>query len=310
MARAKCLGLSKEGARAPGSPASACYLLPFSPKRFVLSTYHQGFTLIELVVVIVVLAIASLISISFVNYATAGYIAQARRAALVDDTTLVLSRMARDVRAALPNSVRVDPTSHAIEMLNVYRGGRYRSAPGPSHSGGNAFLQFNNADTDFNLLLPITSAATLPANDRLVIYNVGVPGANAYAGTDIVTPAATQITLSADGNETHIHLSPGFRFKYPSPAQRVYIIDGPVSYVCNLDAGTLTRYSGYPINPDQSTAIAASFGALATQDVSGCNFSYSPGTAQRAGVATLSLTLTRDGESVHLLEQVHVNNAP
>jgi MSHA biogenesis protein MshO len=44
--------------------------------------------------------------------------------------------------------------------------------------------------------------------------------------------------------------------------------------------------------------------------VAGCDFTYQAGTTQRGGVATLCLTLTRRGESVHLLEQVHVVNAP
>jgi MSHA biogenesis protein MshO len=46
------------------------------------------------------------------------------------------------------------------------------------------------------------------------------------------------------------------------------------------------------------------------KNVSACNFSYQPGTSQRAGLVTLRLQITEDGESVTLLHQIHVDNAP
>ncbi len=45
-------------------------------------------------------------------------------------------------------------------------------------------------------------------------------------------------------------------------------------------------------------------------NVSACNFSYQPGTSQRAGLVTLRLQLNEDGEMVTLLHQIHVENAP
>ncbi|HET6655438.1 MAG TPA: prepilin-type N-terminal cleavage/methylation domain-containing protein [Gammaproteobacteria bacterium] len=275
--------------------------------------FQSGFTLIEIIVVIIVLGILGAASTIFVNYAVEGYAAQTRRARLVDETTLVLSRMARDIRSALPNSVRVTSNGSrvAIEMINVAAGARYRDAPGPSHSGSDAILKFNRADDRFNVLPAISD--TLPAGTRLVIYNVGISGADAYENVNVITPATTTVTTTADGNETQVSLSAGFQFQYRSPNQRIYFVDGPISYVCDTTANTLKRYSGYPIGNPQPVADAdfgGTSGALAARDVAGCDFTYQAGTTQRGGVATLSLTLTRRGESVHLLEQVHVVNAP
>ncbi|HET7569966.1 MAG TPA: prepilin-type N-terminal cleavage/methylation domain-containing protein [Gammaproteobacteria bacterium] len=273
---------------------------------------HSGFTLIEIIIVIIVLGIIGAIGATFVTYTVEGYDAQTRRAALVDDTTLALSRMGRDIRAALPNSVRVTSSGSriAIEMINVVAGERYRDGPGPNHNGDNAILKFNKPDDQFNVLPAMTQ--TLPANTRLVIYNVGVSGANAYDNANVITPASTAVSLAADTDETHVILSAPFRFAYRSPQQRIYFVDGPVSYVCDTAQHTLTRYSGYSLMATQPIGDSdfGATGALAADDVAGCNFAYSPGTAQRAGVATLSLTLARRGESVHLLEQVHVVNAP
>ncbi|HET6725126.1 MAG TPA: prepilin-type N-terminal cleavage/methylation domain-containing protein [Gammaproteobacteria bacterium] len=278
------------------------------------SIFQSGFTLIEIIVVIIVLGILGAISVTFINYTVDGYVAQTRRAALVDDTTLVLSRMARDIRSALPNSVRVDPANHAIELLHVCAAGRYRDGPGSSgannYSGAQYRLQFNRADDQFNIAG--TLDACNPAATHAVVYNIGIAGADAYSvgGTpNVITPDGTTIAIDDAPPEAHITLAPAFQFKYQSPGQRIYFINTPISWACDPASNTLTRYSGYPINAAQSIPAAA-FGALATNDVAGCNFQYTAGTTQRAGVATLSLTLTRDGESVRLLDQVHVVNAP
>jgi MSHA biogenesis protein MshO len=278
-----------------------------------------GFTLIEVVIVITVLGIVGAVGLIAVNYTVEGYAAQTRRAALVDDTTVILSRMARDIRAALPNSVRVKSSGGriAIEMIHVVKGARYRDGPGEHHHDPDDILQFNRPDSDFNVLLQPAPDVTLPSGERLVIYNVGVPDADAYQNANVITPATTQITLTPDkagagtaDDETHVHLSAGFRFNYRSPAQRIYLVDGPVSWICDSNAQTLTRYSGYSIQYNQTTHLPMNDGALAADSVTGCNFTYHAGTSQRAGVATLRLKLTRGDESVHLIEQVHVVNAP
>ena len=48
-----------------------------------------------------------------------GFVDQSRRAELVDLAATALNRMARDVRLAVPNSVRVSADGNAVEMLLV-----------------------------------------------------------------------------------------------------------------------------------------------------------------------------------------------
>jgi MSHA biogenesis protein MshO len=95
----------------------------------------------------------------------------------------------------------------------------------------------------------------------------------------------------------------------------VYLVSGPVSYVCDTSAGTLTRYSGYTISATQSVTAASllSAGAIAARiaaDVGACQFTYTTGTAQRNSLVTLTTQLTRSGESVQLLHEVQLANAP
>jgi MSHA biogenesis protein MshO len=161
---------------------------------------------------------------------------------------------------------------------------------------------------------------TLPwssSTHYLSIYNVGVAGADAYAMSNVITPAGTTITISAgsSANENLVSVNPAFKFSLGSPGKRVYLVSGPVTYLCDTGSGTLMRYSGYSILSSQTTSAAALIGAGATAaivsaDVAACQFTYSAGTAQRNALATITIQLARSGESVQLLQEVQMGNAP
>ncbi len=286
---------------------------------------QQGFTLVELIIVIVISGILATGLSNFIVQPIQGYTDLARRATLVNAADNALRRMARDVHSALPNSIRVGIGGSALEMINVVDGGRYRDDPPPGDPDKR--LEFNKADTDFNLLGQFTSIARpfVYTNQRLVIYNVGVAGADAYeTGSTVITPSGTSISIAADGSfpaagaEDHITLTPGFQFQYPSPTQRIYLVDTPISYVCS--GGNLYRYTGYPIAKTQLITDAALSGAgasraLVANQVNKCTFTYTPGTSQRAGLLSLALKLSQTlpdatTEDVQLLHQVHVDNTP
>ncbi len=153
----------------------------------------------------------------------------------------------------------------------------------------------------------------------LAIYNVGVTGADAYEMSNVITPAGTQIDIAnaAEAGEDNIVLTPSFQFTYPSPRQRVYLIDTPASFLCDSATGELTRYDGYTITSNQSDRDSAAellaaggSDSIMSNNLTACTFTYTPGTAQRAALISLALTLSKDGESINLLQQVHVDNVP
>jgi MSHA biogenesis protein MshO len=279
----------------------------------------RGFTLIELVITIAVSSVVVAFMALFIVMPMNAYTAQSRRAALVDSSDSALRFMARDLRSALPNSVRVaaSGTVTALELLATVDGARYQDG-GPL-SNPALVLDFTAADGAFATTVPFTQL-TLPwtsSSSYLSIYNVGVPGADAYQTTNVITPAGTTISISAGAtaNQNLVTLSPPFQFAFGSPQKRVYLVSGPITYLCDTAAGTLTRYSGYAIAGTQSasaatlTAAGAS-AALVAANVAGCQFTYSSGTAQRNALATLMLQITQSGESVQLLNEVQVVNAP
>jgi MSHA biogenesis protein MshO len=278
---------------------------------------HRGFTLIEMVVTIAVGVVVVAFMAMFIVMPMNAYTAQTRRAGLVDASDSALRFMARDIRSALPNSVRVasSGTVTALELLATADGARYQDN-GPVSNPALA-LDFTTASGAFATTVPFTQL-TLPFSSNayfLSIYNVGVPGANAYQMTNVITPAGTTITISAGAasNQNLVTLNPPFQFAYGSPEKRVYLVSGPVSYLCDTAAGTLTRYSGYAIASTQPTSAAALSGAasaLVAANVASCSFTYSAGTAQRNALATLSVQIAQSSESVQLLNEVQVVNAP
>lgn len=277
----------------------------------------HGFTLIELIVVMTLVGILAAVVGRFVAGPVEGYTDLARRARLVDRAETALERMTREIHLALPNSVRVSGSKDALEFLRVLTGGRYRAqAPGDP-------LDFTATNDTFDVLGGLPDAALVDAGagaapadcaagnvDCLVIYNTGQSGADAYAQDNI---AAVQ-----DAGAASVTFDAAQPFPLTSPGQRFYVVDTPVSFVCD-DTGLrrIRRYQGYPIeashadvDTDAELAGAGAEASLLTDRVVGCRFDYEPGTATRGALVTLRITLEEDGERVNLLQQIHMSNVP
>lgn len=265
--------------------------------------------MVEMIVVIMITGIVASTIGLFIGGPIQAYVDQARRGALVDGAQLALLRMGRDLRAALPNSVRI--SGGAIEMLNTIDGDRYRSEePGVAADR----LDFTVADDSFNTLRALDAThAAAGSTLRLAIYPLGL-NSGTFPYTDAsLTPATTAINVAAgtvsigSATEYRVSLNPPHRFPSSSPGNRVFLVDGPISYLCA--GGELRRHSGYAVT---SAQVVPPGGTVVTivKNVDTCAFTYSAGTAARNAVATLSITLTDKGESVRLRRQVQVDNSP
>ncbi len=267
---------------------------------------QRGFTLIEAIIVITITAIISAMVAVFIKTPIQGYLDSARRAEMTDIADTALRRLERDLNAALPNSVRVTTVGNVyyLEFLPTVTGGRYRADtdPGNPPPACNIPLDFTIASSSFCVLGPPPGATT---NGWVTVYNLGIPGANAYAGDN------TSAITSVNGATVQITAK---QFPYASPSNRFQVISTPVSYVCDPVAGTLTRYWNYsasPTEPTQPTRFGSGGNGLLASHVSSCSVTYNQQViAQQNGLVSISLQLTENGETTSLYDEIHVSNAP
>jgi MSHA biogenesis protein MshO len=268
----------------------------------------RGFTLVEAVIVITLTGIIASVVAVFIAKPVQGYFDSTQRAEMTDTADTALRRVARDLRLALPNSIRPTGVSTSIEFLSTQTGGRYRAAA--SGAGTGDPLDFvTSADTSFDVFgAPITFSATTTTNqNQIVVSNYGITGANAYSGNSASTDVRRAYAGTV-GTVSNISITSTNPLPIDSPSHRFFVVDTPVSYVCI--GGMLIRYWGYPILATQGIPTIGSSSAVLARNVSACSFSYAPGITERNGLVTMQLSLTQNGETITLYHEVHVNNAP
>jgi MSHA biogenesis protein MshO len=305
----------------------------------------RGFTLVEAIMVIVIIGIVSGMVAVFIRVPILSYRDMLDRAELTDQADLALRRMSRDIRLALPNSVRVSAAEDHIELLVTRSGARYLAAEDGVTT--EPVLSFDDKNsTSFTAVGTPNTFAQVKAGDYAVVYNLG-PGfepADAYALESTgVTKCPTTETVSKEGNIACISAVTavairsingynipaatitlaGNPFAYQavpmtSPLMRFQVVSGPVSFYCaqNTDGRlALWRAWDYPIKTNQVLPPASAKRALLATGLATCNgiFSYGTAASQRTGLVRIALELrgrVDNPASVRLVHQVHVDNTP
>ena len=269
---------------------------------FYKSYRQSGFTLVELIMVIALAGIVAVMITTVMSRPLQGFADQSRRAELTDLAAMALNRMARDIRLAVPNSVRTN--NGPLELLRAPVGGRYRANLIDGH------YQNPPACPVEPCLIPVAgppllNEMSLPAESWMVIYNVD--SREIWQPLDdTFSVIAPKTTISRDGPNLKLALS-GFRFRYASPQHRFYLADKVIGYRCWNGRLLRAEFDSLELSYNYNNAALV----VDKVDCATSSFTYAPGTNTRNGLVTLRLTL-RDGagETISLLQQVHVDNAP
>jgi len=202
---------------------------------------QRGFSLVEMVIVITLIGILASVLANIIRGPMQSLIVVQERSRLVDMLDTALVRMSREIRLALPYSIRVSGTN-AIEFLRTLDGGRYREqAAGRLDFGvaSSTFTVLNTLDNPANIQTGTASTGCLNGTaDCLVVYNIGQPttvaaatsggtSANAYLGANVNFEGNIATISAALANSLSFNNSDvaGWSFGVTSPNQRFHIVD-------------------------------------------------------------------------------------
>jgi len=322
----------------PRSDVNAGPLASLSPqakhKNAVSTSKQAGFTLVELVMVIVITGIIGGMVAVFIRSPVQQYTDIARRAEMTDIADTAIRRISRDLRLAVPNSVRVPSTTGStyIEFLPSITGGRYRA----NSVGGNGScaaageigdeLSFTLADRCFEIIGPDISFST---GDQIVIGSTQADGnppyqdpTSAACGTAASICIRRPVAVAGTGVQERVIMDSLFALPAFAqlPSQHFEVVPGDqqaVTYSCENvggatdGTGTLMRYWQYGFNDIQSAPpFVGGYSARLADNISFCSIDYNDNVYSRNGLVSIRLTITRGGENISLYSETHINNSP
>ena len=246
---------------------------------------NRGFTLIELVVVIVLLGITAVTFTSIITGSVSGYLDTAKRQDSAAEARIALDRIARDLREATPQSVRI--ASNCLQFLPVAASTVYTS------------LTANSTTIEVvDFSVPSGSgyyAAVYPVNASELYDNTAMKPV-----TDMGT---------ADSNHVRtLTLSSGFTSVRNSPGERVYVVGSPVSYC--FSGGQVLRYTSAVTTTQPAPGAGLSGGAVLIGNLSNANFQYALGNWTNNALVTITFTIAQsNGENLQLDHEVWLRDA-
>lgn len=273
----------------------------------------KGFTLIELVAVIVILGVMALATTEYITFGTQVYVESTDRQRVLSQSRFFIERLSRELRNALPNSVRVTSNGRCIEFVPILSSGAYRTDASAKVAPITPAPQSDTLDVvSFN-------SGGLAAGDRLFIYPTR--SQEIYTSSnllndkfaiidkvDVALAPAIELTLQNAGSGS------GDRFPEESPMARFYTADHSVNYC--ISNGSVFRFSKTNFDPSQSTAVPVGVtGVLMAEGLTNRSgnvpFQYASASHNRNSIVTLYLEFeTAQAENMLFNHEVHIPNVP
>ena len=202
---------------------------------------QRGFTILEAIAVIIITGIVGAFVTVFIQIPVRTYLTTVARAEASDLSDNTMRRLTRDLRLALPNSVRVTsptPTTRYIEFLQTSAGLRYLAEDdviGAAAPGN--YLNWNDATKkSFDVVGAMPTGSHAPAvGNYVVVYNLGAdqePG-NAYncdggvVCNRAVISALAGNTITLAANPFPAQMAAGTPLM--SPNKRLHVVTSPVT---------------------------------------------------------------------------------
>lgn len=276
----------------------------------------RGFTLVELIMVIVITGVLAGSLVVFFKPAFDSYLDVGRRATLTDMADTAIKGMTRDIRSAVPNSFKLIDPNVCFALVPTVDGALYRTAP-DKRAGAPATFHFNplvpNATSQLDLLTP-TGDLTGKA---IVINNIN--GDDVYTGTSRATVTAFQ-ALSASTTPTDEVGTARIGFAsttFPGNDRGAYLFVVPASgqivyYIYSSANQKLYRLATGFTGSAPTSCPGVAGAAVVADFVAGATFSrvLNQGTNADLTYVQLTLKLSQNNENIQLTHGVAIENRP
>lgn len=255
------------------------------------ASYIQGFTLVEVVTVVVVLAIVAVLGSKFVRQATESYRATEARSKLISTGRQSVESMTRQIRSSLSYSVRITNGGSCLEFLPIVGGGYYLTQVADSMNG-------------------VAASLTIAVSPHTVDFGTAKYVTIGAASSAEVYGAAPVSRATLDSRTSKLLTLAGAKiWQRNSLGQHFFLLDDPQAFC--VVSRQLRLYSGQNIL-HASVNTAATFSILADNIDSPTPFSLSNGSENRNVVVMFDFTFASSvsGESISLNQSAMIRNVP
>jgi MSHA biogenesis protein MshO len=250
---------------------------------------QKGFSLIELISVLVILGLLSSIGVSFVVKTMQSYQQTQAMAKLTMHARQAMERMSRQLRSALPYSVRIVNSGQCIEFMPIASGGFY-----------------------LNPVADTKNAAAAQSSISVAPHQIDFGAANylsigAMSAAEIYGGAGQSIALVASRTATSISLSAAKTWLRNSINKRFYLLNSPQAFC--VDANQLRFFENQSMSAASINTVAG-FSLLANNVSANTPFQLTMASDNRNTEILLQLTFTEAGQSLSFTQQVMIRNVP
>jgi len=254
-----------------------------------------GFTLIELIMVVVILSIVSVLGGRFIVSTMTAYVEVEQRTTLLNYSHQAVEKMTRVLRTALPYSLRLTNNNQCLEFLPIISAGHYRN-PVPDAS--------NNAAAS-GAGRPLITAPYRLADSHTPLYMV----IGAASADELYGAMTASLALVKSQTPTTVTLAAEKRWQRNSIAHRFFLV-GSAQAFCLLN--NELRFYQQQLLARDSVDIDADYILLAHngRTTGDALFSISQANADRNVRIVVDIAFVQGNQRIDFNQEVVLRNVP